>query len=411
MSTPHQPIASTSQAPAMTANSAGGATNGNQSEPYFDTTSQKWMVETPDGAELEWDDQRKAWVPIVDEDLMKKQQAAYSVQGVDETEEIIPLSKEERKQASKKRKAPSSEKPSTNTSIFVSSLPLSPPPSISLLSSLFSKAGLILLDPITSQPRIKLYHDPTSGQFKGEALIVYLQKESVELAKRLFDQTELELGSGKGLINVQEAKWTPKEKTEGGDGEGQGKEKRKKTDEEKKSEERAKRLGKKAAAQRQKLQDWDSSDEESSSSATAKKFKGVVVLEGMFTLSELEEDATLLLDLKEDVREECETLGTVTNVTLYDKEDRGIMTVRFREELSAKACIAKMNGRFFAGRTIQAYPMNGKHKFSKSGKGDDLLEGTGLESTEGDTGGGGGEAEKEKERLKAYAEWLEKGGE
>ena len=38
----------------------------------------------------------------------------------------------------------------------------------------------------------------------------------------------------------------------------------------------------------------------------------------MFTLSELVEDASLILDLKEDVREECETLGEVTNVVLYD---------------------------------------------------------------------------------------------
>ena len=38
----------------------------------------------------------------------------------------------------------------------------------------------------------------------------------------------------------------------------------------------------------------------------------------MFTLTELEEDASLLLDLKEDVREECETLGEVTNVVLFD---------------------------------------------------------------------------------------------
>lgn len=44
----------------------------------------------------------------------------------------------------------------------------------------------------------------------------------------------------------------------------------------------------------------------------------VVVLKRMFTLDELEKDATLLLDLKEDVREECETLGEVTNVVLYD---------------------------------------------------------------------------------------------
>jgi HIV Tat-specific factor 1 len=44
----------------------------------------------------------------------------------------------------------------------------------------------------------------------------------------------------------------------------------------------------------------------------------VVVLKRMFTLEELEEDATLLLDLKEDVREECSSLGDVTNVVLYD---------------------------------------------------------------------------------------------
>jgi len=44
----------------------------------------------------------------------------------------------------------------------------------------------------------------------------------------------------------------------------------------------------------------------------------VVVLKHMFTLEDLEKDASLLLDLKEDVREECSTLGEVTNVVLYD---------------------------------------------------------------------------------------------
>jgi hypothetical protein len=44
----------------------------------------------------------------------------------------------------------------------------------------------------------------------------------------------------------------------------------------------------------------------------------VVVLKYMFTLKELAEDTSLLLELKEDVREECSTLGEVTNVVLYD---------------------------------------------------------------------------------------------
>jgi hypothetical protein len=50
----------------------------------------------------------------------------------------------------------------------------------------------------------------------------------------------------------------------------------------------------------------------------ANKGGRVVVLKHMFTLEELTEDPSLLLDLKEDVREECATLGDVTNVVLYD---------------------------------------------------------------------------------------------
>lgn len=82
----------------------------------------------------------------------------------------------------------------------------------------------------------------------------------------------------------------------------------------------------------------------------------VVVLKYMFTLKELEEDSALLLDLKEDVREECSTLGEVTNVVLYDvcalcpslslyadrhlqEEPDGIMTVKFKDALSAQACV------------------------------------------------------------------------
>lgn len=69
---------------------------------------------------------------------------------------------------------------------------------------------------------------------------------------------------------------------------------------------------------RRKLADWSSDEEDAGTIAGRAKHSRVVVLQGMFTLKELEVDATLLLDLKEDVREECESLGTVTNVVLYD---------------------------------------------------------------------------------------------
>ena len=73
------------------------------------------------------------------------------------------------------------------------------------------------------------------------------------------------------------------------------------------------------------MEDWDSEDEFGPTLTVMDKFSNqvnkngrVVVLKHMFTLDELEEDPSLLLDLKEDVREECATLGDVTNVVLYD---------------------------------------------------------------------------------------------
>lgn len=68
--------------------------------------------------------------------------------------------------------------------------------------------------------------------------------------------------------------------------------------------------------------------------------------------------------------------------------------------------LQKMNGRFFAGRTVAAYPLVGKNKFKKSGT-ELSLAGTGL----GDADEDAAALESEKERLDKYADWLEKGGE
>jgi HIV Tat-specific factor 1 len=48
------------------------------------------------------------------------------------------------------------------------------------------------------------------------------------------------------------------------------------------------------------------------------RFNRVVVLKGMFAPADLDKDPALLLELKEDVRGECETMGQVTSCTLFD---------------------------------------------------------------------------------------------
>jgi len=164
-----------------------------------------------------------------------------------------------------------------------------------------------------------------------------------------------------------------------------------------------KRATKRIEKMNKKLGEWDDSDNfgpsvdpEEEGPATVIKSR-VVVLKHMFTLKELEEDATLLLDLKEDVREECSNLGDVTNVVLYDKEPEGVMTVKFRDPISAQACVLKMNGRFFAGRQVQASLFTGAQRFKRSGTGDEV----GDEESE----------ESEKRRLDDFAQWIMKEGE
>ena len=79
----------------------------------------------------------------------------------------------------------------------------------------------------------------------------------------------------------------------------------------------------------------------------------VTILKHMFALQELKDDPSLLLELEEDVREQAENLGDVTNVVLYDVssnlsrldvqstypqlEPEGVVTVKFRDPISAQA--------------------------------------------------------------------------
>lgn len=86
----------------------------------------------------------------------------------------------------------------------------------------------------------------------------------------------------------------------------------------------------------------------------------------MFTLAELTEDASSILEIKEEIRDECSKLGTVTNVVLFDAEPDGVASVRFADEEAARACVRLMDGRFFAGSRVEAYVADGAEKFRRN---------------------------------------------
>lgn len=56
---------------------------------HYNQVSSKWEFEADDGKEYEWDVARNSWVPLVDETLLAAQQAAYKVEGVDESVSLL----------------------------------------------------------------------------------------------------------------------------------------------------------------------------------------------------------------------------------------------------------------------------------------------------------------------------------
>ena len=112
------------------------------------------------------------------------------------------------------------------------------------------------------------------------------------------------------------------------------------------------------------MADWDD-DDPSVLPETVSKWDKVVILKHMFTLRELEVKATFdqfplyqlndvqddpaaMLEIKEDIREECAKLGEVTNVVLFDKEPDGVASVRFANAQAAETCVRVRHDLFLA---------------------------------------------------------------
>ncbi|KAJ3145448.1 hypothetical protein HDU89_007073 [Geranomyces variabilis] len=353
--------------PAGPGSSEGEASFGDDPRIRFVEETGKYVYTGDDNVSYEWDNEKHAWFPMWDQDLVDSQQAAY---GPTVLEEAAPK-RTKRKHVytsdetqPKKPKAEAKKKP--NTSVYVTGLP--PDTTQEEVKEVFEKFGIIMEDLKTGKPKIKLYLND-AGEPQGDALVSYFKEESVELACNLLDESDFRVGKP-STIRVQKAVFQEKERPP--------------VTEKAKTTAADKKVFQKKMSKLEKRLDWF----EEEPSKKADKFAKLVVLKHMFTLKELEEDPALMLDLKEDVRDECEKLGEVTNVILYDLEDSGVMTIRFKEAESAELCIRKMNGRFFAGRRIEAALFDGKTKYAQS-KSDTSTE------------------EEEKQRLEAYEKWLE----
>ena len=118
-----------------------------------------------------------------------------------------------------------------------------------------------------------------------------------------------------------------------------------------------------------KLAEWDD-DESTLKPGPLNKWRFLVILKHMFTLEELKLDPAALLDIKEDIREQAEECGTVTNVVLYDKEPDGVASVRFKESEAAEAFVRITNNRMFDGRRVESFVATERPAFKKSKEAD-----------------------------------------
>lgn len=294
---------------------------------------------------------------------------------MDDNEDSAQQKKKRKKKADDSEQQPKKQR--VNTAVYATSIPLDADEDE--VKQVFSRCGMIAEEIDSGRPRIKMYED-NQGQFKGDALVVYFRQESVPLAVQMLDDSDFRPGERgpDGRMRVQIADYSYKKQTDV-------------PEEKKKSSNRDKqKIIKKTQKMNSKLADWDDDDPQAMTD-TSSRWDKVVILKHMFTLQELELDPAVMLEIKEDIREECEKLGPVTNVQLFDKEDEGVASVRFQNATAAEACVRLMNGRWFDERQLEAFIATGKEKFKRSNpKQADL-----------------NDDEQEEGRLDEFGSWLE----
>ncbi|CAM4729996.1 unnamed protein product [Leuciscus chuanchicus] len=308
-------------------------------------------VDPEDGTAYDWDHEKRAWFPKINDDFIAAYQANYGFNeegapdpsaGAPPAEPEEPKKTEESSdqdktkegaQKGEKRKADPGwfevEK-DKNTNVYVTGLPLDITPDEFV--EIMSKCGIIMRDPVTEEYKIKLYRDKDGNQ-KGDGLCCYLKKESVALAERLLDESEI-----RGYrLHVEAARFELK---------GQYDANKKK----KKNKEYRKKL-----QMQQKQLDW----RPEKAMDARKRHEKVLIIQNMFHPSDFEEDPLVLNEYRDDLRTECEKFGIVKKVIIFDRHPDGVASVAFKEPDEADMCQAALNGRWFGGRKLSAQPWDG----------------------------------------------------
>jgi len=240
----------------------------------------------------------------------------------------------------------------------------------------FSKVGLISISPFDQQPQIKLYRDD-HDRLKGDCSLCYNAKESVDMAINILSGGYIR--PSKQII-VTKADFKQSLNTE-------KEQKRPRSNLNEKQIKTAYRAMKQALV-------WNEDDDSGVSMSTALK---IIVLEGAFSLEELHSIPNYDEVIEKNIAEACSRFGDIDKITLYSKNPKGILIVKYKTSFAAQECIRLMNNSDFHGKVMKVYFWDGTdHSIVRASHGDGTRTDYEIEEDE------------EVKRLKEFGSWLEK---
>ncbi|XP_068619048.1 17S U2 SnRNP complex component HTATSF1 [Battus philenor] len=296
-----------------------------------------------DGSKFFWDEDKKAWIPKVDDEFLAYYQMSYGFVDNSKNEKDEESKKEEQKKSQsggvKRKSEPQwfEQSEDKSTKVYVSNLPLDL--TEEEFVNFMQKCGLVERDVSTQKMKIKLYMDKEQNCFKGDALCTYIKIESVELALKLLDGSDFKGNK----VKVERAQFQLK-----GEYNPALKPKKKK----KKELEKIKKM-------QQKLFDW----RPEKFIGERSKHERIVIVKNLFHPSDFDNEVQLILDYQQDLREECGKCGEVRKVVIYDRHPEGVAQITMKEPEEADSVVQLINGRWFGKRQITAEIWDGRTKY------------------------------------------------
>jgi HIV Tat-specific factor 1 len=149
---------------------------------------------------------------------------------------------------------------------------------------------------------------------------------------------------------------------------------------------------------------WNEDDDIGVSKSRALR---ICVLEGAFTPSDFgkgdEEGDAFSGILEKSVAVACEKYGQIEKMTVFSKNPKGIVVVKFTTSFATQECVKGLDGTYLGTRKIRCYFWDGVANYSIV-----PIQHRAASSCEGGAGGAVySEDEEEEERLKEFGDWLD----